>query len=73
MQRLAIARSGWLPQSVAPNATKLAAQFVVGSSRARGHRVRVTQNTVNVKIQLPAPTSRANPGPITYEERDLDV
>lgn len=72
-QRLIVAKAGWLPQSVAPNGFKLAAQVMAGIARGRGYRVRVTQNNLNVKIALPAPTNTAHPGQTTYEVRDLET
>lgn len=71
-QRLEVAKTGWLPQSIAPNATKLAVQLMVGSQRGRQRNVRLGIGTVNVKIALPAPTSREHPGPVTYDVKDLD-
>ena len=71
--RLEVAKAGWLPASLAPNGFKLAAQVMAGIARGRGYRVKVTQNNLNVKIALPAPTSSAHPGPVTYEVRDLET
>lgn len=71
-QKLEIAKASWLPQSLAPNGFKLAAQVATGIARGRGYRAKITQNTLNVKISLPAPTTREHPGPITYETRKLD-
>ncbi len=73
VQRLAVAKSQWLPSSVAPNGTKLAVAVMVGISRGRSYRVKMTQNTLNVKIALPAPTTAAHPGPVVYEVRDLET
>lgn len=72
-RRLEIAKLGYLPQSLAPNGAKLGAQVMAGIARGRGHRVRLTQNNLNVKISLPAPTSAAHPGPVTYEVRDVET
>ena len=72
-QRLAVAKMGWAPASVAPAGAKLAAQVMAGIARGRGYRVRVTQNNLNVKLSLPAPTTAEHPGPITYEVRDLET
>lgn len=72
-QRLAIAKMGYYPQSVAPNGFKLAAQIVIGSQRARGYRMKATQNNLNVTISLPAPTTAEHPGPVAYEVRDLET
>jgi hypothetical protein len=72
-QRLQVALTGWLPASVAPNATKIALQYMAGYTRAKAHRMgKLTQNNVNVKISLPAPTSREHPGPVCYEVRDIE-
>lgn len=60
-QRLEVAKSGWLPNSEAPNATKLASYIYTGITRARGHKVNFNARTLNVKIALPAPTSSAHP------------
>ncbi len=71
-KRLKLAQSGWLPASSSPAAFKYALQAMGGIAKGRAWRVKVTQNNLNVKIALPAPTSTAHPGPITYEVRDLD-
>lgn len=71
-QRLAIAKSAWLPQAVMPGGGKLALQAMTGISRGRAWKLKITNNQVNVKIALPAPTTEAHPGPITYEVRDLE-
>jgi hypothetical protein len=71
-KRLKLAKSGWLPASASPAAFKYALQAMGGIAKGRAWRVKVTQNNLNVKIALPAPTSTAHPGPITYEVRDLD-
>ena len=73
MQRLALAKSQWLPASVAPNGTKLAVAAMIGISRGRQFRVKLTQNNLNVKIALPPPTTAAHPGPVVYEVRDLET
>jgi hypothetical protein len=72
-RRLNMAKAAWLPASLAPAGAALAARMVAGISRGRNYRVKLTQNNLNVKIALPAPTSSANPGPITYEVRDLET
>lgn len=71
-KKLEIAKAGWLPQSIAPAGFKYAVQVMAGISRARQYKVKLTQNNLNVKIALPAPTSAAHPGPVTYEVRDLE-
>lgn len=72
-QRLAVAKRGWDPASVAPNAVTVALKFMAASTRGRAHRnAKLIQNNLNVNLQLPAPTTREHPGPTTYEVRDLD-
>ena len=72
-QRLAVAKAGWLPQSVAPNAFKLAAQVRIGVLKGRQwNHQQVTQN-LNVKLVLPTPTTAEHPGPTTYETRELET
>ena len=72
-QRLEVAKSGWMPHSVAPAGVKLAAQVMAGIARGRGHRVKLTQNNVNVKISLPPPTSSAHPSTVSaYPEKDIE-
>jgi hypothetical protein len=71
-QRLAVAKSGWLPPSLAPNAVSHAVKMMTGISRGRQHRLRVTAREVNVKLVLPAPTSREHPGPTVYPTKELD-
>lgn len=71
--RLRAAKAMWAPASMAPSGFKLAAQVMAGIARGRGYRVRVTQNNLNVKIALPAPTTAEHPGPIVYEVRDLET
>ncbi len=73
MQRLAVARAGWLPPSIAPAAAKLAVQVQIGFTRARAYKMKITQNNLNVQLTLPAPTSSEHPGPTTYEVRDLET
>lgn len=72
MQRLAIARAGWLRSSEAPAGVRLAVQAMAGISRGRAFRTRATQNVLNVQIQLPAPTSSEHPGPEVYEVREIE-
>lgn len=72
--RLIAAKSLWLPASVVPAGFKLAAQVQVGITRGRAFRsARLTQNNLNVRIALPAPTSAEHPGPTVYEVRDLET
>lgn len=72
-QRLKVAQAGWLPQAVAPAGAKLGAQMVVGILRGRGHKVRATQNNLNVTLTLPVPTTSEHPGPVVYEVRDVET
>jgi hypothetical protein len=72
-RKLNIAKAAWLPASLAPAGATLAARMVAGISRGRNYRVKMTQNNLNVKIALPAPTSSVHPGPVTYEVRDLET
>lgn len=60
-QRLAIAKSQWLPASQSPGGMQLASRFLTGSMRARGTRVKATQNNLNVVISLPAPATAEHP------------
>lgn len=71
-QRLAVAKAGWMPQSLAPAALPLSVRMYVGIQRGRGHRVRVTQNNLNVQIALPAPCSKEHPGAETYEVKEIE-
>lgn len=71
-RRLEIAKGMWLPQSLAPAGFKYAVQAMSGIARGRNYRVKLTQNNLNVKISLPAPTSSTHSGPTVYEVRDLE-
>jgi hypothetical protein len=71
-QRLRVAKSGWEPASVAPSGVKLAAQVAAGISRGRGYRTKLTQNNLNVKIELPAPTSSQHPIGDGYAVKDIE-
>lgn len=72
-QRLQVAKAGWWSQANAPVAAKLSVQVMTGISRGQKYRqAKLTQNNINVKIALPAPTSREHPGPTVYEVRDLE-
>lgn len=72
-KRLELAKAMWLPQSVAPVGFKFAAQASIGISKARSYRVKLTQNNLNVKLTLPAPTTAEHPGSTVYEVRDLET
>lgn len=72
-QRLRMAKAGWMPQAIFPAGGKIALQAMTGIARGRAYRnAKLTQNNFNVKIALPAPTSREHPGPTVYEVRDLE-
>lgn len=71
-KKLALARSGWLPASTAPAGFQVALRALTGIARSHGYKVKVTQNNLNVKIALPAPTTAEHPGPVTYEVRELE-
>ncbi len=72
-QRLHVAKAGWMPQSLAPAAAKLAVQVMAGIARGRSTRVKVNAQNINVKIALPAPTSAQHPmGPPAFEVRDIE-
>lgn len=72
-QRLEVAKGGWLPKSLAPNAYQYALQACTGIMRGRKYNLRIQQANLNVKLTLPAPTSAAHPGPAVYEVRDLET
>lgn len=71
--RLMLAKTAWAPQSLAPAGVNTAVRAMTAISRGRSHKVKITQNNLNVKIALPAPTSSAHPGPVPYEVRDLET
>lgn len=72
-QRLEVAKTGWLPRSLAPNALGIAVSCTIGIRRGQQHNQRLAGGTnVNVRIALPAPTSREFPGEVTYPVKDLD-
>lgn len=71
-QRLEVAKAGWLPPAMAPHATKLAVQFMVGSARARGYRGKTDPQTLNVVFNLPAPTSAAHSPPEILATKDIE-
>ena len=73
-QRLEVAKAGWLPQSLAPNATRLASYVYTGITRARGTRGAMHARVVNVKIALPPPTGASHPNPVidAMPSKELD-
>lgn len=72
-QRLAVAKTGWLPANMMPCGVKLAAQVMTGISKGRAFRGRLTQNQLNVKLVLPAPTSSQHPGGDEYSVKELEM
>ncbi len=72
MQRLTVAKSGYLPQSLAPTAINHAFKIMTGVARMRAFKQQHVQANLNVKLVLPAPTSREHPGPVVYQTKDLD-
>lgn len=73
LQRLAVARAGWMPQSLAPSSVKLASSVMVGISRARRHSAaQLGPTEINVKLQLPAPTSAEQPGAPEYPSKEIE-
>lgn len=72
MQRLTVAKTGYLPPSLAPNAVNHAFKIMTGIARMRQYKAQSVQNHLNVKLVLPAPTSREHPGPVVYQTKDLD-
>lgn len=72
LQKLLVAKAGWLPPSQAPSTFKLATQVFTAITRGRGGNGRVVANQVNVKIALPPPTTREHPGQQVYEVKDLE-
>ena len=72
-QRLEVAKAGWMPQSLAPSAVKLASQVVTGIARARRHSaMNAGPREINVKIALPAPTSAGMPGAPEYPSKEVE-
>ncbi len=73
-RKLRLAKRMWEPGNMAPAGVALAQKIHSGISKARGmNKVKLTQNNLNVKIELPAPTSREHPGPDVYEVKELDA
>lgn len=72
-QRLRVAKAGWMPNSLAPAATGLASRIVTGIARARGSRQQALGPAeINVKLQLPMPTSAAQPGAPVYPSKEIE-
>lgn len=72
-QRLEVAKTGWLPQSLAPNALKIAVSCTIGIRRnQRQANNRLGSGDLPVKMLLPQPTTREHPGLVAYPVKDLD-
>lgn len=73
IQRLRVARAGWMPAGKAPIALRIAPAVVVGIAKARGQQAASRQPIeVNARIALPAPTSAEHPGPVEYPTKEID-
>lgn len=73
-QKLEVAKTGWLPQSLAPNALKIAVSCTIGIRRgqARNQMRELANGNLPVTLVLPQPTSREHPGLTVYPVKDLD-
>lgn len=71
-KRLEVAKTGWLPKKDMPSGVDLAQKYSIGTKKARGHRASIRAGQLNVKIQLPAPTSAEHPAGEAYPEIDLE-
>jgi hypothetical protein len=73
-QRLAVAKAGWMPPSLAPASLKLAAQMYTGIARIRGMAARGASGPreVNAKIALPAPKGAGMPGAPEYPSKEVE-
>lgn len=71
-QRLAVAKSGWMPNSVKPSGADVAVRIVTGIARARGNRQVTGPAEINVKLSLPAPTSATQPGAPVYPTKEIE-
>lgn len=71
-KRMHFARAGHLPKKDMPVAVDLAYKYSIGTKKARGHRAQVQAGTLNVKIQLPAPTSAEHPAGEVYPEIEIE-
>lgn len=72
-QRLAVAKAGWMPPSLMPAAVKtaVAVQAGIGRSRRMTNKGAITAS-VNVQLQLPAPTAAGQPGAPQYPTREIE-
>lgn len=71
-QRLAVAKAGWMPRSLAPNFIDVAGRVYTGITRARQHQQSTGPREINAKIALPAPTSASMPGAPEYPEKEVE-
>lgn len=71
-QRLAVAKTGWLPKSLAPTAVDLAARVTIGIARARRNKLDGAPPQINVTMTLPQPTSTDTPAPVAYPRKRLE-
>ncbi|HET8958032.1 MAG TPA: hypothetical protein VFM95_06215 [Microcella sp.] len=71
-QRLAVAKAGWMPNSLKPSGLDVATRIVTGIARARGNRQVTGPAEINVKLSLPAPTSATQPGAPVYPTKEIE-
>lgn len=73
-QRLEVAKTAWLPQSMAPAALKIAVSCTIGIRRGntRDRMRELGAGNLPVNLVLPQPTSREHPGLTVYPVKDLD-
>ena len=72
-QRLRVAKAGWMRNSEKPAALDVATRVVTGIARARGGRqAQLGPAEINVKLQLPMPTSAAQPGAPVYPSKEVE-
>jgi len=72
-QRLAVAKAGWMPNSLKPSGVDVATRVVTAISRARGSRQQsLGPAEINVKLTLPVPTSASQPGAPVYPSKEIE-
>lgn len=72
-QRLAVAKAGWMPQSVAPSAVGHAFRVVTGIAKARRQGPQsFGPAEINVTLKLPVPTSAGQPGAPEYPSKEVE-
>jgi len=75
-QRLAVAKTGWLPRGQTPSGIETASKMFAGISAARARRRDDVEapRQLPVVISIPAPTSQAFPGqdPLALPEKDIE-